>query len=842
MHDSPDESAQTSFAMDRPLGQADPVAMDRPDNSHRLTLMAFGALAAGLACWAWTIWLVGDPWRPLPVAGYVLLCFGVLNARFPLQFASKQELNCDFALMLLCATLLTPTWGIPVYATGYGIGYTIRFRGKLDIDLPFNVGASAIAMATSIAFLEIAGWSWIEPNSVLTTVGLALAVSAIQIGILQGLIAFVVHLQSGMRWRQVFIDATWGAQTAEKTVAGAMVALGTIGVILGQEANWTLLLLVAPAFALWETLRLHIETRHRIEASLETAQHVARIGTLDWDLRNRDMRWSTMLFNILGYTAQSEASLDRYLARVTSTDRATVATAFASAATGSDLEIEHRIELPDGQLRAFGVSFNPVLDRHHRAKRVVATVHDVTDRKMLEDRLQFQAFHDPLTLLPNRAMFNGRLETAFSRYARDGSIALLFLDLDRFKLINDTLGHDAGDQLLRTVARRLEQCIRPNDMVARLGGDEFVVLLDGVHNDDEAIRVAQRILSEIQQPVPLDNQREIHVATSIGIVRPTSDHLTHHDFLRDADVALYHAKESGRGRFAVFSTNMGEGNRQRLDLEDDIRTAFAEDQFSVVYQPRFDLRTGAIAMLEVLIRWNHPDRGTVPPLQFIPVLEEIGLSEQLLDATLSLVFADIAVWRKLPETPPPVSLNLTSRQVLDDALPVRLRERFAQSGVSPAALRFEVPERAITANEAQIIRVLTDLRALGIRTAIDDFGTGHASLPALSRIPVDMLQLDQSLVGDLASSERAETIAQAVIGLAHGLGLTVVGEGVETAAQLAILQRLNCDLVQGHLFRKAGPIADLLTSPPDAAILLAALGNDVILGESGPTGLSGLDS
>ena len=466
----------------------------------------------------------------------------------------------------------------------------------------------------------------------------------------------------------------------------------------------------------------------------------------------------------------------------------------------------------------------------------------MTDRKLLEQRLEFQAFHDPLTHLSNRAMFLNRLDQAFTRYSRDSSIALLFLDLDRFKLINDTLGHDAGDHLLRTVARRLERCIRPNDLAARLGGDEFIVLLDAVHNDQEAIQVAERIFREMKPPVPYQGGRDMHISTSIGIARPLPEQLTASDFLRDADTALYHAKENGRGRYAVFAANMSEGNRNRLDLEDDIRTAFDRAEFSVVYQPRYDLRTARIAAVEALVRWTNPHRGVVPPLEFIPIIEELGLAEQLLDATLMLVLDDIAAWQRLPGDVPPVSLNLTPRQVLNDSLPNRIRTHLASRGLAPDMLRIEVPESAITENESMIIRVLGDLRIAGVRSSIDDFGTGHASLSALSRLPIDMVQIDQTLVGELEHSDSARTIVGAVIGMAHGLHIAVIAEGIETRGQLGLLRSLDCDFGQGHLFAAAASIDNPAALAAADASVLAMLGQDVVLGESVPKGNVNIDS
>ncbi|HRA46500.1 MAG TPA: EAL domain-containing protein, partial [Thermomicrobiales bacterium] len=759
-------------AQDRPDGQADPQQSAQRRSVRRgVVLTALGVFGVGILAWAIVASTIPtSPAGPLSLIA-LLFAFTALNNFVHLQFAYKQELSFDIPLLMCATVLLPPVWAVAAVACGYFLGYCLRFRGDLDLDLPFNVGVNTIAISLAGMLLWAVGWDWSEGHSAARLAFAALACGLVQIAFMRMCDAIIIHQQAGHPIRQLLRDNTIGMQEAEQAMLIAMLSLGTIGIIAAESASWTLLLLLAPAFALWHALRQHIQTRHRIEASLETAQQVARIGTLDWDLRNRDMRWSGILYQILAYDAdQHTATFDAYLDRVAPSDRTAVATAFSSASTGIETEIEHRVDLPTGNQRSLNVTVRAVLDRHKRVKRLVATVHDVTDRKLLEDRLQFQAFHDPLTGLANRAMFLNRLDQSFARYGRDESIALLFLDLDRFKLINDTFGHEAGDHLLRTVARRLEQCVRPNDLVARLGGDEFIILLDAVHTTDEAIAVADRILHDFERPVPLGAGRDVHAATSIGIVRPTAEHLTAADFLRDADTALYAAKEHGRGRYAIFAANMSADGRNRLELEDDLREAFAQHQFSIVYQPRYDLGTGEVTMLEALLRWRHPRRGPVPPRAFLPIVEDLGLADAMLDVTLAAVLGDLATWHKLPTPVPTVSLNLSPRQALTDSLPERLLNAVRVQDLPANALRVEVPEAAMTENEPMMIRVIGQLRAAGIRTSLDDFGTGHATLTALSRVPIDMLQLDHSLVADLGASERARTIAQAVIAMAHGLG------------------------------------------------------------------------
>jgi diguanylate cyclase (GGDEF)-like protein len=441
-----------------------------------------------------------------------------------------------------------------------------------------------------------------------------------------------------------------------------------------------------------------------------------------------------------------------------------------------------------------------VMDRKGAVKRIVGTVHDVTDRRRLEERLNFQAYHDPLTLLPNRAMFLRKLDQFFARYRKSGSIALLFLDLDRFKLINDTLGHDAGDQLLRAVASRLESSVRPNDVVARLGGDEFTVLLANVPADADVLAVAERIISEINQPLTLLGTREVIISTSIGIVRPGPEHTSGTDLLRDADTALYRAKELGRNRYAIFDQSMGAATNERLILEEDLRGAIERGELSLVYQPRIDLASGRVVVVEALVRWMHPDRGDVPPSRFIPIAEETGQIEAIGRWILERAVAEAATWQRVVNPSPTLSLNITGRQLHDPDFVGRLVQLTAEAGMASGQVRLEVPESVVMKNLDGAIVALGRLQQVGTRVAIDDFGSGPSSLASLRRLPIDTLQLDRQFVTEIATNREAMTVAQAVIGLAHGLGLQVVAAGVERHEQVDQLAEIGCELAQGNYF------------------------------------------
>jgi diguanylate cyclase (GGDEF)-like protein/PAS domain S-box-containing protein len=795
------------IAYDRPSGQDDPKGTERP--GARLATKFAVALVAivALACWAGFLLTRESRADGQYAVLAIIFLFAIASALFPLQFAYKQEMTFEVVVTVLAALLLPTDMAISACVIGSVVGYSLRYRFRFDVDCPFNASITALALA--LVGLSFRTLDWIPPVTSLALtelVGAGLIAGLTTLIVNRVLVALVVALDSRQRYLQILRDSTLGMQSAEHAMLAAMTALGIIGAMIARVSPYGLLLLLLPVFALWLALRQNVRTRHRIEASLATAQRVAGIGTLDWELARGDFRWSDILFHILGYEDRTvQPNIDSYINRVHAEDRSRVMAAFQGAADGRQIEIDHRITLATGEERAFNLKFNGVSDRRGHVKRIVGTVHDVTDRKRLEERLHFQAYHDPLTLLPNRAMFLQRLEQSFSRYHRTGSIALLFLDLDRFKLINDTLGHDAGDQLLQVVGKRLESCIRPNDVVARLGGDEFIILLDSVQEDWDAIAVADRIISEINQPITVLGNRDVLISTSIGIVRPDSTHTSAADLLRDADTALYRAKELGRNRYACFDASMGAETFERVGLEQDLRTAIERGEMSLVYQPRVDLTSGRVVMVEALVRWTHPERGVVPPIRFIPIAEETGQIDAIGRWILQTAIREAATWSRVLNPTPTLSVNITSKQLHDPAFATAISILVAESGLSNGQVRAEVPENVVMKNVDSSILALGRLQQVGVRVAIDDFGTGHSSLGSLRRFPIDSLQLDRQFVTEIGANREATAVAQAVIGLAHGLGLRVVAEGVERGEQAEQLKTLGCELAQGNFY--CAPVA-----------------------------------
>jgi len=428
---------------------------------------------------------------------------------------------------------------------------------------------------------------------------------------------------------------------------------------------------------------------------------------------------------------------------------------------------------------------------------------DVTQRKAAERQLLHDAFHDALTFLPNRSRFTELLRRSISRARLDEhySFAMLFLDLDRFKVVNDSLGHAVGDQLLVAVARRLEQCVRPGDTVARLGGDEFTVLIDNTASVSDATRVAERIMIELQRPFYLQGQ-DVFVSASIGIALSGTGYHMPDDLLRDADLAMYRAKANGKSRYEVFDQKMHAHAVALLQLETDLRLAIEREEFRILYQPVISARSGRIVGVEALVRWEHPQRGLVSPDDFLTVAEETGLVVPMGNLVLREACMRMAEWRR--ENPVTsdltISVNFSARQFSHPDLIARVTDALRASGLPPQCLRLEFTETVLIEREGPVIDTFAQLHALGIRLDLDDFGTGYSSLGYLHRFDLDGLKIDRSFVANIGPDGEGSEIVRTIVALANNLGMKVIAEGVETPGQLAVLQGVGCDLVQGYLF------------------------------------------
>jgi diguanylate cyclase (GGDEF)-like protein/PAS domain S-box-containing protein len=431
-------------------------------------------------------------------------------------------------------------------------------------------------------------------------------------------------------------------------------------------------------------------------------------------------------------------------------------------------------------------------------RAVLVLAQDVTERVRLEEQLRDQALHDPLTRLANRLLLQDRIDQALARgQLSDRAFALLLLDLDNFKNVNDSLGHAAGDHLLVAVAGRLKACLRASDSAARLGGDEFAILLEEVTDADHAASVAERLVEALRTPFTVE-QREIFLGVSIGVAMSDAQRQSADEMLRDADLAMYVAKAQGRGRHVVFSPMMREAALDRVALEHDLRRAVNAGDLHLVYQPQVDLQTGATVGVEALVRWRHPVHGNVPPDRFIPLAEEAGLIGALDAWVLETACAQTMVWREAGAGGLTVAVNLSGTEFEDGALVDRIADVLERHRLSPSDLELEITERVAVQQERSARETLDRLRAMGVRISIDDFGTGYSMLASLRQFPGDKLKVDKSFVAEIVDRQDRAPLVAAIVAMGHGLGLEVIAEGVETEEQLAALRRLGCDGAQGY--------------------------------------------
>jgi diguanylate cyclase (GGDEF)-like protein/PAS domain S-box-containing protein len=553
----------------------------------------------------------------------------------------------------------------------------------------------------------------------------------------------------------------------------------------------------------------HMEALRESEERFRSAFDYATIGMAVVSLEGRWVQVNRSLSEILGY---EEAELvSRSFREITGAeDLPGVEEQFRHLADGmiSSHQTEVRYRHKQGREVWALLGMSVVRDLQGAPLHLIFQIQDITDRKRAEERLLYDAFHDALTGLPNRALFMDHAKMAIQRARRNNErlFAALFLDLDRFKVINDSLGHMIGDQLLVGIARRLETCLRPGDTVARLGGDEFTILLEDLSGTGDAIEVARRVQEAVSQPFNIGGH-EVFTTTSIGIALSTIGYENAEDLLRDADTAMYRAKTQGKKQHVVFNKGMHDRAMQLLQIETDLRRAIDRGEFYLDYQPIISLATGEVRSLEALVRWRHPERGVVSPAEFIPVAEETGLIIPLGQWVLNEACRQMREWqmRGLPTGQTAISVNLSGRQFSQSDLLEQVGAALRESGLPAGSLKLEITESMVMENVETAIAVLGQLRALGVELAIDDFGTGYSSLSYLHRFPINTLKIDRSFVTRMTDNTENAEIVRTIITLARSLEMDVVAEGVETRAQLRQLRSLDCDFGQGYLFSK--PVA-----------------------------------
>jgi diguanylate cyclase (GGDEF)-like protein/PAS domain S-box-containing protein len=476
------------------------------------------------------------------------------------------------------------------------------------------------------------------------------------------------------------------------------------------------------------------------------------------------------------------------------------------------VNVEEKETTPDGVVHWVSTTKMPLRDSDGNVVGTFGISRDITQRKEFEAQLEHQAFFDTLTQLPNRALFMDRLQHLFHRGRRPQSnvlFAVIYLDLDRFKGINDGLGHHAGDELLVEIARRLERCVRPCDTLARLGGDEFTVLLEDITSELDATRIAERIQKELSAPFFVHGQ-EVFSSASLGIALSSGHYERPEDMLRDADTAMYRAKASGRSRHQVFDIDMHQRAVSLLRLETDLRRGIERGEIVPYYQPIIDLGTRTLRGFEALARWRHPTRGLIMPDVFIPIAEETGLISALGDFMLMEACRQMRQWQALYPRDPAlrISVNVSTRQLAHSDVAEQVRRVLRETGLDPASLTLEITESALMQNLKSGAAVIQQLHEMAIRLHIDDFGTGYSSLSYLHNFPVHTLKVDKSFVSRMEDTPSQAEIVRAIVSLAQNLGMEVTAEGVETKAQADALQDLNCNSAQGFLFSRPLP-ADL---------------------------------
>lgn len=552
------------------------------------------------------------------------------------------------------------------------------------------------------------------------------------------------------------------------------------------------------------TLQQHAVALQESEERFRSSFDYAAIGMAVVSPQGRWLKVNNSLCEIIGYS-ESELLETEFHAITHEDDLPTASVKLTELIEGMTptCQLEKRYHHKQGRAVWVLWSVSAVRDTQNEVIHLIFQIQDITDRKRAEGQLIHDASHDALTGLPNRALFTDRLTHAFERAKRheDQQFAVLFLDFDRFKLVNDSLGHLVGDELLKGIAHRLENAARGEDTVARIGGDEFTILFENLKHPDEAIAVAERIKEEMARPFNL-NGNEVFTSASIGIALSTEGYTKAEDILRDADTAMYRAKALGKARHEMFDREMHTRANEALTLETDLRRAVERQEFIVHYQPIVELATGRISGFEALVRWQHPKLGLISPAKFVPMAEETGLIVQIGEWVLGESCRQMRLWQEQFPTYPPltISVNLSGKQFAQAGLVNYVKQVLHETNLDPRSLKLEITESAVMENIETATGMLKQLRALGVKLSMDDFGTGYSSLSYLNRFPISTLKIDRSFINQMADQDENAAIVRTIIMLAQTLEMDVVAEGIETEDQVTQLSALGCEFGQGYFF------------------------------------------
>jgi len=559
------------------------------------------------------------------------------------------------------------------------------------------------------------------------------------------------------------------------------------------------------------------------EARLANAQRLAKLGNWEWDVERNNLRCSEETYRIFGLRPPvSGSSFESLFTTIHPADRDTAKGALDRALRrGKPFSLDHRIVLTEGSEKTVHQQAEISFDQNGKPLQMTGTVQDITDRKKAEEQIRTLAYYDTLTELPNRIMFKEHLSKALARARRRNTlVATLILDLDRFKRINDTLGHSVGDQLLREVARRLITCVRREDAlsrnnyddiganIARLGGDEFAIMLTDLESVQAAAKVARRTLETLCAPISLEAQ-EVFATASIGITIFPFDGDDVDTLLKNSDTAMYHAKSEGRNNYQYYTKSMNASAFENLALENSLRRALDRGEFELYYQPQVNIDSGEIVGVEALIRWQHPEMGTISPVQFIPLALETGLIVPMDEWGLRTACHQAKAWQDAGLRPLRVSVNLSSHQFRQRQLSQTIARILNETRLDPQYLDVELTESTIMQNPEDAVKTLHELKEMGTKISVDDFGTGYSSLSYLKRFPLDTLKIDRTFIKDITTDPDDEALTRAILAMSNSLKLKVIAEGVETKAQYEFLRANGCDEFQGYLFSRPVPAREI---------------------------------
>ncbi|HMD88047.1 MAG TPA: EAL domain-containing protein [Anaerolineaceae bacterium] len=575
-------------------------------------------------------------------------------------------------------------------------------------------------------------------------------------------------------------------------------------VVFGHEADYSQIIITL--IDITATKRIE-EALRESEERYALAVRGANDGIWDWDLRSNIIYYSPRWKNMLGYKEEEiYDSPDEWMGRVHAEDIDQLKADLNAHLQGQtpNFKSEHRLFHKSGSYRWVQVRGLAVRNGDDKAYRIAGSMTDINAHKVTEEYLRHDSMHDTLTNLPNRAYFTDQLRRTIERTKRHSSnkAAVLFMDLDRFKIVNDSLGHSSGDKMLLLVSQRLATCLRPEDTVARFGGDEFAILLEEIKGVNDATRIAQRIQQELSKPVSLKGH-DVFTTASIGIALTASGYERPDDLLRDAETAMYRAKADGRACYRIFDADMHARSLSVLHLETEIRQAIERKEFQVNYQPVISLKTGKMVAVEALLRWVHPERGIIMPSEFIPLAEETGLIISLDEWVLKETCEQAKRWQDSSGCELAVAVNISARHMQDPGLAELVRQVIHETGLSPNLLNLEITESAAMNDLSQTDKTLQELSKMGVKISIDDFSTQYSSLGYLKRFPVSSIKIDQYFMQDVIENSDDAAITTAIIAMGHILNLKVIAEGVKTIEQLEFLIAQKCDEIQGHLISKA---------------------------------------